>query len=85
MTEPNGVEITAAIEGWARTLATAIRGDVDSSGEWATDGTRRWKALAAELDKLADEMRALRHEEAGTGAPPADLSNEPTNSDDDPL
>ena len=67
MTEPSGAEITASIETWAREQAKRIQTSLDASNRYApSEDDQRWAMLAGQFVGLADEMRALRHDETGS-------------------
>ena len=67
MTEPSGAEITVSIENWAREQAKRIQKSLDASNRpyGPVGDDQRWRALAGQFNGLADEMRALRHDETG--------------------
>ena len=67
MTEPSGAEITVSIENWAREQAKRIQKSLDASNRYApSEDDERWRALVGQFSGLADEMRALRHDETAS-------------------
>ena len=68
MQEPNGTEITAAVESWARDQSKKIDAMLDAAHRplGPLEEDRRWGALAANFRGLANEMRALRRDNDDT-------------------